>query len=91
MSDVYAVRIKEHNGNEISAPSWPAGRYLRFKPEDHEAIGPGGFATYEPCEKRHASFGNKREAEAIMSFMKSRFPFVVCEIRRFVEAADAVG
>lgn len=91
MGDIYAVRIKEHRGNEISAPCWPVGKYLRFKPEDHECIGPGGFATYEPCERERASFGTKREALGIVSFMAKRYPFVICEIRRFVEASDAVA
>lgn len=93
MSDIYAVRIAGHGPtmNEIAAPCWPIGKFLRFKPEDHEGIGPGGFATYEPCDLARASFGTKREAEAIQAFMAKTYPHVICQIRRFVEAAYAVA
>jgi hypothetical protein len=92
MSDIYAVRIKEHRGNEISAPSWRVGYWLRFRPEDHECIGPGGGATYEAVEKpEHASFGSKRDVGGIINFMAQRYPFVVCEIKRYVQAADAIA
>ena len=89
MAEVFAVRIKEHRGNEISAPCWPVGYYLAFKPEDHECIGPGGFATYEPCKVERASFCPLAEARGIVKFMQKHYPHVICEIRRFVEAADA--
>lgn len=92
MGDIYAVRIKERTGHQTNNEYWRVGSYLRFRPEIVEDNhGPGGFATYEPVALERASFGTKREALAIINFMRTTYAGVTCEIRRFVEAADAVA
>lgn len=88
MSDIYAVRIKEHTGNEISAPHWPVGKFLRFRPAPEDTFGPS-FDGYEAVDVERASFCTKREALAIVRFCAKYL--IVCEIRRFVEAADVVA